>query len=315
MPDTDALWNATSLEEWSHTFERVHEFSGGYSSLGSEARPLSLSQLYHHFSNDTITSIGIELTHFHLRLLLCPLQVLVHQTRQSDASPAALKDLYGKLQRWSALALRYARENGTCVRMQTSFVLFHLISLNVWTDFAAIEQMARGEGPTINHINNSGAQHLKPPHRRHVLEPEQTIYHCGQVIRLVRTMPSSGARPPWWPGAVYRIALIMWFHAITAAPNDAHPPSATPGYNQGPPDQPAPGDSFQIDDLGTEHPATGRGVPVVTRGDGSTVGILDGRGVLAVCEGVLGEGEAGRLRDGIMGKLGRLRERCGCRWV
>ena len=299
MPDADALWNATSLEEWSDTFERVHEFSGGYSSLRSGVRPLSLYQLYYHFANSAIVSQGIELTPVHLRLLLCPLQVLVHQTRQTNLSPASLRDLYTSLQRWFILALRYTHDYGTCPRMQTSLVLFHLISLNIWTDFPAIEQVARGEA---SHINVVGQ--LRSLYGHHILETEQATYHCGQVIRLIRRTPDC-VRPPWWPGALYRVALILWFHALTMARPHGQQRAMTASLPR----------SFPIDVLDHDHPVltayltSGQGTPLLTRHDGSRVGIADPVSVLLHCADVVAEGVATRFRDGVCNKLWRLAAR------
>ncbi|KAK3059691.1 hypothetical protein LTS18_010255, partial [Coniosporium uncinatum] len=35
MPDSDRLWQAKNATEWSTIFDQVHEFSSGYSALGS----------------------------------------------------------------------------------------------------------------------------------------------------------------------------------------------------------------------------------------------------------------------------------------
>src|ERR1700710_1647219 len=59
--------------------------SGGYSSVGTGVRPLSLRELFRHFLDDEILSRGIELTPLHLRLLLHPLQSLVCQYRQLES--------------------------------------------------------------------------------------------------------------------------------------------------------------------------------------------------------------------------------------
>jgi hypothetical protein len=85
MPDSDRLWHSKSAAEWSTVFNQVHEFSGGYSSVGSGARPLSLRDLFRQFLEDEILSRGIELTPLHLRLLLHPLQHLVCQYRQLES--------------------------------------------------------------------------------------------------------------------------------------------------------------------------------------------------------------------------------------
>src|ERR1700710_402664 len=100
--------------------------SGGYSSVGTGVRPLSLRELFRHFLDDEILSNGIELTPLHLRLLLHPLQSLVCQYSQllscfsdtlgarqrTKALTAAstrcrLEEVQALLQRWYDLANRY----------------------------------------------------------------------------------------------------------------------------------------------------------------------------------------------------------------
>ncbi|MGG6498065.1 UNVERIFIED_CONTAM: hypothetical protein NY603_34585, partial [Bacteroidetes bacterium 56_B9] len=50
--------------------------------MGSGARPLSLRDLFRHFLDDEMIPLGIEMTPLQLRLLLHPLQALVHQYSQ-----------------------------------------------------------------------------------------------------------------------------------------------------------------------------------------------------------------------------------------
>ncbi|KAK1020702.1 hypothetical protein LTR33_018788, partial [Friedmanniomyces endolithicus] len=165
MPDTDRLWHAKSAAEWSSIFEQVHEFSGGFSSVGSGARPLSLRDLFRHFLDDEMIPLGIEMTPLQMRLLLHPLQSLVCQYSQllscfSDTlgkrtqSPRAmtaastrvrLEEVQSLLQRWFDLAERYLNANPMCALMQTNLIVFHLISLNAVTDFPEIERLARRE--------------------------------------------------------------------------------------------------------------------------------------------------------------------------
>jgi hypothetical protein len=54
MPDSDQLWQAQTASEWSEMFNQVHEFSNGYSSVGSGARPPSLRDLFRYFLDDEI---------------------------------------------------------------------------------------------------------------------------------------------------------------------------------------------------------------------------------------------------------------------
>lgn len=314
MPDSDCLWTAKSATDWSDMFNRVHEFSGGFSSVGSGARPLSLRDLFRHFLDDEISSQGIELTPLHLRLLLHPLQTLVCQycqllscfsdnsaSRQRTRAVTAastrvrLEEVQSLLQRWYDLADRYMKNNAPCALMQANLVLFHLISLNAVTNFPEIERLARRE-------NFDGSyQQLMWVHKRCISDVEEATFHCGQVLRLVRGMPRA-IRPPWWSGAIYRVALILWTDALT------HNESISPPNGM----FPVPGPSFAVDNLPAEHPLISRyltkreGVPTLTKRDGSQLGMDNAFAVLTHCIDVVDEGYATRFSDGIRGKLERL---------
>ena len=315
MPDADRLWQAKSAAEWSSIFEQVHEFSGGYSSVGSGARPLSLRDLFRHFLDDEMIPLGIEMTPLQLRLLLHPLQSLVCQYSQllscfSDAlssrnqqSPAItaastrirLSEVQSLLQRWFDLAERYLKANPICAMMQTNLVIFHLISLNAVTNFPEIERLARRE-------NFDGTyQRLCYTHKRCISDIEEAVFHCGQVFRLIRSMPR-GIRPPWWAGAIYRIGLILWTDSLT------HNDTVSPNNGM----FPVPGPSFAIDALPADHALIVRyltkreGVPCVTKRDGSQIGIDHAFTVLQHCIEVIDEGAATRFSDGIRAKLERL---------
>lgn len=314
MPDADRLWQAKSAAEWSSIFEQVHEFSGGYSSVGSGARPLSLRDLFRHFLDDEMIPLGIEMTPLQLRLLLHPLQSLVCQYGQllscfSDSmssrsmnravSAASTRDrlveVQALLQRWYDLAERYCKANPMCAMMQANLVMFHLISLNAVTNFPEIERLARREG------FDGTYQQLVWIHKRCISDVEEAVFHCGQVFRLIRSMPR-GIRPPWWAGAIYRVAIILWTDSLT------HHETATPNNGM----FPVPGPSFAIDVLPADHPLIVRyltkreGVPCVTKRDGSQLPIDHAFTILQHCIEVIDEGAATRFSDGIRGKLERL---------
>ncbi|KAK3074540.1 hypothetical protein LTR53_002960 [Teratosphaeriaceae sp. CCFEE 6253] len=316
MPDTDRLWHAKSAAEWSSIFEQVHEFSGGYSSVGSGARPLSLRDLFRHFLDDEMIQLGIEMTPLQMRLLLHPLQSLVCQYSQllscfSDTlgkrspSPRAmtaastrtrLEEVQALLQRWFDLAERYLKANPTCALMQTNLMLFHLISLNAVTNFPAIERLARREA-----FDGTYA-HLVATHKRCIADVEEAVFHCGQVFRLVRSMPR-GIRPPWWAGALYRVGLILWTDSLLQ--RDAATPTGDGLF-------PVPGPSFAIDALPADHPLIVRyltkreGVPCVTKRDGAQMPISRAFPMLQHCVEVIDEGVATRFSDGIRSKIERL---------
>ncbi|KAL1642779.1 hypothetical protein SLS58_005284 [Diplodia intermedia] len=314
MPDADCLWTAKTATEWSDMFNQVHEFAGGFPSVGSGARPLSLRDLFRHFLDDEISSQGIELTPLHLRLLLHPLQTLVCQycqllscfsdnsaSRQRTRAVTAastrvrLEEVQSLLQRWYDLADRYMKNNAPCALMQANLVLFHLISLNAVTNFPEIERLARRE-------NFDGSyQQLMWLHKRCISDVEEAIFHCGQVLRLIRGMPRA-VRPPWWAGAIYRTGLILWTDALT------HNEGISPTNGM----FPVPGPSFAVDNLPAEHPLISRyltkreGVPTLTKRDGSQLSMDNAFTVLTHCIDVVDEGYATRFSDGIRGKLERL---------
>lgn len=315
MPDADRLWQAKTSTEWSEMFNQVHEFSNGYSSVGSGVRPLSLRDLFRHFLDDEIIAQDIHLTPMHLRLLLHPLQTLVCQycqllscfsdstasRQRSRAVTAAstrvrLEEVQALLQRWYDLAERYTKTNPMCPMMQANLVMFHLISLNAVVNFPEIERLARREGVDGTY------QQVLWIRKKCFSDVHEAIVHSGQILRLVRRMPR-GVRSPWWPGAVYRAALVIWADAWTN--NDSVGPNQQGQY------QPS-NVTFAVDGLPAEHPVIARylsrreGVPTLTKRDGTPVHLDHAFSVLSHCIDVIDEGVATRFSDGIRGKLEKL---------
>lgn len=317
MPDSDGLWQAASASEWSELFNQVHEFAGGYPSVGSNIRPISLKELFRHFLDDEIVVHDVQmipLTPLHLRLLLHQLQVLVCQYCQllscfSDTSASRshsmalsaastrvrLDEVRGLLRRWFDLAQRYMESNPMCSMMQANLVMFHLISMSAVTDFPEIERLARREA------FDGTYEQLTSRHRKCISDVREAIVHAGQVLRLITAMPR-GIRPPWWAAAIYRAALVMWADAFvfeTLHPNQ---------QGQFPP----PNTLFPIDRLPSDHPSIlsylrGReGVPTVTMRDGTPVPLNNCFAVLSHCIDVIDAGVGTRFSDGIRSKLERL---------
>ncbi|KAJ4324929.1 hypothetical protein N0V94_000983 [Neodidymelliopsis sp. IMI 364377] len=312
MPDSDSLWQAQNATEWSQIFNQVHEFSNGFSSVGSGARPASLKELFRHFLDDEIVVQDVQeihLTPMHLRLLLHPLQTLVNQYCQllscfSDSvasrsrnraltaasTRVRLEEVQALLGRWFDLAQRYLKTNPTCPLMQANLVMFHLISMNAVTSFPEIEKLARREGVDGTY------QQMLWLHKKCISDVQEAITHAGQVLRLVREMPR-GIRPPWWPGAVYRASLVLWTDALT------HNESVGPRQQ---------GAAFPIDRLSADHPTVLRylsrrdGIPTLTKLDGTPVPLDNGFSVLSHSIDVIDEGVATRFSDGIRSKLEKL---------
>ncbi|CAN9155344.1 unnamed protein product [Alternaria alternata] len=318
MPDSDQLWQAQTAPEWSEMFNQVHEFSNGYSSVGSGARPPSLRDLFRYFLDDEIVVQDVQeihLTPMHLRLLLHPLQTLVCQYCQllscfSDSvasrsrnraltaasTRVRLEEVQALLGRWFDLAQRYMKANPVCPMMQANLVMFHLISMNAVSNFPEIERLARREG-----VDGSYQQMLWM-HKKCLSDVQEAITHAGQVLRLIREMPR-GIRPPWWAGAVYRAGLVFW--ADSLAHNESLSPNHQGTY------QPS-NTAFSVDRLSADHPTILRymsrreGIPTLTKRDGSPVPLDNGFAVLSHCIDVLDEGVATRFSDGIRSKLEKL---------
>lgn len=347
MPDTDALWLAKSATEWSGIFEKVHEFSGGYSSVGCGARPLSLKDLFRLFLDDEMFSQSMQMTPLHMRLLLHPLQSLVCQYRQhvscvssdtttgfrtrpksATTTPTAastrlrlrLEEVKSLLQRWYDLADRYIKStpHPLCPLMQASLIMFHLVSLNAVTNMPEIERLARREGlddavgargAGDGGAGSAGAGYAYPQlvwmHKQCISDVEEAVFHAGQVLRLVRQMPGS-VRPPWWAGAIYRAALVLWCDSLVH--NDPVPSSSSPANgNLFATDDAA--SAFAVDALPPDHALVTRyltkreGTPVLTKRDGSVLGLGDPFAVLFYCVDVVLEGISTRFSDGICNKL------------
>ncbi|KAI8939488.1 hypothetical protein NX059_003260 [Plenodomus lindquistii] len=320
MPDTDQLWQARSATEWSGMFDEVHKFSNGASSVGSGIRPRSLKDLFRCFLDDEIVVHDVQeihLTPMHLRLLLHPLQTLVCQYCQllscfSDSfvtsksrnraltaasTRVRLEEVQGLLGRWSDIAQRYLQSNQMCPMMQANLVMFHLISMNAVTNFPEIERVARRDDPEFDF-----QQPASWIHKKCLSDTQEAISHAGQILRLIREMPR-GIRPPWWAGAIYRAALVMWVTAFTND-NSATTIKQSPHSSRGTP--------VPVDQLPPDHQtirryvSRGEGYPVLTKRDGQHVLLDNGFTILSHCVEVIDEGVATRFSDGIRSKLDRL---------
>ncbi|KAF2851193.1 hypothetical protein T440DRAFT_489231 [Plenodomus tracheiphilus IPT5] len=317
MPDTDQLWQARTATEWSGMFDEVHKFSNGVSSVGSGVRPQSLKDLFRCFLDDEIVVHDVQeihLTPMHLRLLLHPLQTLVCQFCQllscfSDSFVASrsrnraltaastrvrLEEVQALLTRWSDLAQRYLKAHPLCPMMQANLVMFHLISMNAVTNFPEIERVARRDDPEFDF-----QQPASWIHKKCLSDAQEAISHAGQILRLIRQMPR-GIRPPWWAGAVYRAALVMW---VTTFTND-RPVKNSPHSSHGSP--------VPVDQLPPEHQtirryvSRGEGFPVLTKPDGQQILLDNGFAVLSHFVEVIDNGVPTRFSDGIRSKLDRL---------
>ena len=302
MPDSDDLWHAESATKWLQLFEETH--GATYTS------PASLRDFFTQFVDGDFT--GKTLSPTQLRLLLHPLQAQVCHLRQfiaclpdggsqSKASRAVsktatkvrLEELSVLLQQWYAIIRQsFSGKNGTCWTTCANLIMYHLISLNVITSFKCIEQFARRE------VNLGPFRHTSWLQNRCIDQPEEVYFHCGQILRLIRSMPKP-VRPPWWAGAVYRVALTAWANSMASS-------TSRFGGSTSPTEVDRP---FAIDDLTPETDAISRymkyqeGTPMLTRQDGSLAPLDVPSNVLQHCIDVLEDDSSMRLADGIKRKL------------
>jgi hypothetical protein len=303
-PDAGTIWEAGSATDWLAAFEKVHGTS--YSC------PPSVRELFGRFVDGELPTQGQQLSPTQLRLLLHPLQAQVCQLRQfisclpdggsrAGASrgvsraqtKARLEEISALLQHWYTLSQQCsANKKGPCWTTTANLIIYHLISLNAITSFKCIEQFARREVVARNGPN-SWLQ------TRCIDQSEETIFHCGQVLRLINSMPNH-VRPPWWAGAVYRVAITGWANSmanmgsrfVNNGPNNANKP-------------------FPVDALVPEHESISRylkyqeGVPMLSKGDGQLVPMDVPSNILNHCIDIL-DGDCGmRLTEGIKLKLRR----------
>ncbi|OAG33974.1 hypothetical protein AYO21_11888 [Fonsecaea monophora] len=302
MPDSDDLWHAETAADWLELFDRAHG-----STYGS---PASVRDFFTSFVDGDLA--GKELSPTQLRLLLHPIQAQVCQLRQfiaclpdggnhaktsravsKAATKARLEEISSLLQHWYSISKQsFAGNKGTCWTTCANLIMYHLISLNAITSFKDIEQFARREVALGSFRYASWLQ------MRCIDQPEEAFFHCGQILRLIRSMPHA-VRPPWWAGAVYRVALTGWATSM-ANSNGRFSPTHGPAESDRP---------FAIDDLTPENEAIGRymkyqeGTPMLTRSDGSLAPMDVPCNLLQHCIEVLDDDSSMRLTDGIKRKL------------
>lgn len=316
LPGPELLWMSTNAEQWMAAMQTIY---GATPNVNLQLLNMpSLFDLFQDFLHDNLGWRQGSLTPQHLRLLLHPVQSLLCHLRQmlscfSDVlaprrSPSRsmtkattmqrLEEVQTLLQKWYELTIAYLAENPTCAVSKTNLVLYHLISLNAVTNFAEIERLARREALLLVNVNGEPNWDLAQRHKRCVYQREESIFHCGQVMRLVRAMPAD-RRPSWWSAAVYRATLILWTDGIARLdPNFQKRDEAGAAV---PIDQVIPEDPTIISYLWS-----GDGIPVLTLGRDSSsavVGLEKPADILDYAIKALADGISSRFSDGIRRKL------------
>ncbi|KAI1639939.1 hypothetical protein F4809DRAFT_20387 [Biscogniauxia mediterranea] len=311
MPGPELLWSAANAEQWMAAMQSIYGCTVNVNPqlLTTPSLTPSLYDLFQDFLHENLSRRQSSLTPHQLRLLLHPLQSILCHLRQmlscfSDvlstrrntsrtvtkaSTMLRLEEVQALLQKWYELSITYAKANSTCAVSKTNLVLYHLISLNAVTNFPEIERLARREG------FDGSYWELSLRHKRCIYQREESIFHCGQVCRLLRTMPVD-RRPSWWSAALYRATLILWTDSISRLdPNFQKREDA--------------GSPVAVDQVTPEDPAViaylwgSDGIPVLVQQGGAVTSLEKPGDVLDYATKMLEDGVSSRLGDGIRRKL------------
>jgi len=283
LPDQEALWQASSADSWANVYNRTN-------AANSETPP-SLNDLFKRLMSRELVNDPRGVTKLQLRLLLHPIQALVHHLHQcigcfagepsSPQAPSFVKqmlEVQAILGDWYNLYCRCVQKEGqACPVLLTNLMMYSLICLNTMTYFPDIESFARGELGQEQFVATGWARTEQLGSARRIW------FHCGQVMRLVRSIPEVH-RPIWMPAAVYRVCLLLW--STSMANNNPLQP-AGPFNNS----------VFPIDDMLPENDAVQRfllmqqGTPILSLKKGVFYSITSPAETIAYCLEVMKEEE------------------------
>ncbi|KAI1462726.1 hypothetical protein F4805DRAFT_7232 [Annulohypoxylon moriforme] len=312
LPGPELLWMSANADQWVAAVQSIYGCTANVNPqlLTTPSLTPSLYDLFQDLLNDNLSRRQGSLTPHQMRLLLHPLQsCLYHITQMLSCFPdvmsarrlgngthiknsfeSRLNEIQGLLQKWYELTIAQHKANPTCAITKTNLVLYHLISLNAVTNFPEIERLARRDE------FDGSYWELSLRHKRCIYQREEAIFHCGQVFRLLRSMPRD-RRPNWWGAGVYRATLILWTDSVSRLD-----PNFQKRDESGPP--------VAVDQVTPEDPAviaylwSGDGVPVLTnRRDGQSASLEKPGDVLDYAVKTLEDGVSSRLSDGIRRKL------------
>lgn len=259
LPEIDDFWLAKSATEWRSLYDRENGPQQDLSTHLSLRPQYSLRRLFQLCLSDELKNHTYKMTPTRLRLLLYPLQGLVFQhcqlldafpdtsllslsssrTTTRTSSIVRLEELQSLLQNWWYLAQTATATSVNINRapsyeetvMNVNFILFHLVSLNLYTGLKSIESFARGDRGDEDENTSDKDSESDARHRyltdRCVFSPHDALFHAGQVLRLVHAIPIR-LRPPWWAAAVYRVALVLWAYSMAQVPSS--PLAPTPSF-------------------------------------------------------------------------------------
>ena len=307
MPDMDVLWRAKSSGDWLRAYERAN---------GASHKPrMTLCDLFRFFLDGGLSNPNLQLSPIQLRLLLHPLQSLTTHLRQflrcypeesssrkgayainRSALSSRFEEIQSLLKQWYTLARRSPSDRPEdCAATSANLAIYHLISLNTVVCIPDVEQYSS------NPKSLQSSATLRGSYTDHT---EEIFFHCGQILRLIRSTAES-VRPPWWPAAIYRAALAAWAMSMANAKARNLLSSLSREVNH----------PFALDTLVPEHPTlvrylnTGEGQPMFTKSDGTMISLGEPQNILGHCTELLAEEQTTSFKEGIQSKLARLAER------
>ncbi|CAD6455119.1 0fd24a5c-df01-40a9-8c3e-a138a5a3fed6 [Sclerotinia trifoliorum] len=309
MPGLECLWLAKDANEWSTIIQQTYigtDWLLHSNPVGTPPAGPSLCGLFRDMLSDNIERRHGQLSPLQLKLLLHPLhsslchlhqalsfQSEVYSSRQGTRTVTKasnllrLQEAQSLLQKWYDLCELNAKNDPNCQITRANLVLYHLISLNAVTLFPDIERLARKED------FDGTSFELSQRYKRCIYNPAEALFHCGQVIRLVTSMPKEG-RPRWWSVAIYRVTMILWLECV------ARVETYTQRLDKGP--------IFPIDAVAPDHPSVksylwnAEGTPVLSKADGY-VELNRPNDVMNHCISLLDFGVTLPMPDGIRRKL------------
>jgi hypothetical protein len=229
MPESDDLWLANDPDIWWQLYKQRHSSHPG-TGKSVQPRQQSLRELFRSLLEDKIDHWHDPVSILHMRLLLYPIQILIAQLcelflclpTESVKRPAArpcrtssmlrLDEIRLLLRTWNKSFRRLA-PNGTreCALKSLTAILYHILNLNLAVSFVHLERCAQTQdGPASLERDGQNGPWIRLP--------QEAIFHCGQILRTIRETPHE-LRPLWWPGAVYRVAIVLWAISVTHMAN------------------------------------------------------------------------------------------------
>ncbi|KUI58511.1 Transcriptional regulator [Cytospora mali] len=280
LPGPELLWLSSNSEQWLAGVQSIYGCTNNVNPqlLSTPSLTPSLFDLFQDFLHDNLPRR----------------QRTTARTVTKSSTLQRLEEVQALLQKWYELALAYHKANPACTMTKCNIVLYHLISLNAVTNFPEIERLARKEG-----FEAGGPTYweLSLRHKRCVYQREEAVFHCGQVLRLLRSIPADKL-PPWWGAAMYRATLILWTDAVGRLD-----PSFKIGGKEGGSSPENGGAVTPEDPALISYLWSGDGVAVLTRADGAVVSMDNPSDILDLGIKALEGGASTRVGDGIKRKL------------